>query len=60
MIVEDVLAMFGVSCFVVGSGFALWLTWVLTRAEPFRCIECGGEIAPVLERLGSLRCHECR
>jgi hypothetical protein len=25
----------------------------------FRCISCGGEIAPVLAQLGSTRCHNC-
>jgi hypothetical protein len=24
------------------------------------CLSCGGELAPPLARLGSLRCHTCR
>jgi hypothetical protein len=24
------------------------------------CLSCGGELLPVLARLGSLRCHSCR
>jgi hypothetical protein len=58
MIVEDFLAMFGVGCFFVGAFGILWLTWAATAAMP--CVECGGEIAPVLERLGSIKCHDCR
>ena len=62
MIVEDFFAMFGVGCFFVSAAAIVWLTWAATiEDEPqFRCIECGGEIAPVLDRLGSTRCHDCR
>lgn len=24
------------------------------------CLSCGGELAPCLAHLGSLRCHDCR
>ena len=24
------------------------------------CVECGGNIAPVLVRFGSTKCHDCR
>ena len=27
---------------------------------PVVCVGCGGTIAPVLSRLGSTRCHDCR
>jgi hypothetical protein len=39
------------------------LTWAQTAAlnprDPI-CLSCGGELAPPLARLGSLRCHACR
>lgn len=25
-----------------------------------RCLSCGGEVAPLLSRTGSVRCHDCR
>jgi hypothetical protein len=42
---------------------AIPLTWAQTAAlNPGRliCLSCGGELAPPLARLGSLRCHTCR
>jgi hypothetical protein len=39
------------------------LTWAQTAAlNPSRltCLSCGGDLAPPLARLGSLRCHACR
>ncbi len=38
-------------------------TWAQTAAlnpRPLICLSCGGELAPPLARLGSLRCHTCR
>ncbi len=39
------------------------LTWAQTAAlnpnTPI-CVSCGGELAPTLARLASLRCHDCR
>lgn len=29
-------------------------------ADPFGCVECGGEVEAHLERLGSIRCQDCR
>ena len=28
--------------------------------NPSRCADCGGPIAPILVRLGSVSCHDCR
>jgi hypothetical protein len=42
---------------------AIPLTWAQTAALDARrliCLSCGGELAPPLARLGSLRCHTCR
>jgi hypothetical protein len=39
------------------------LTWAqagaLNPSDPI-CLSCGGELAPTLARLASLRCHDCR
>jgi hypothetical protein len=41
---------------------AIPVTWAQTALNPRRliCLSCGGDIAPPLARLGSLRCHTCR
>jgi hypothetical protein len=30
------------------------------RTDALFCLACGGEMAAVLRRAGSLRCHDCR
>jgi hypothetical protein len=30
------------------------------NGTPIRCVDCGGPIATILVRLGSVSCHDCR
>jgi tRNA(Ile2) C34 agmatinyltransferase TiaS len=30
------------------------------ESTAFSCVACGGDLAPSLGRLGSMRCHDCR
>jgi len=44
---------------VVDDEAKRWSPHALPARDP-RCIDCDGEMAPVLVMLGSLRCHDCR